>query len=527
MNKNSLSSDFIDLTSHSIIFSHNNRLNGLSISAPQRMLEEDIRNLENNYYSHRLFCSSEVSIVLDIDANSGIFPIYFASLGKNIHVLTVETRQNLFINLKETIEKSSLSNISCFQSLDEALSAARDLCHKRKKYIDLIKMGRVSFDLKLLKQIGQEFEIGHLCGEFIGHDRTALDVYRLSSGSANSFFWQNLTKENQLSGYGNKDIEVSVVVPVYNVEKYLPKCIESLVNQTIKSKEILLVYDGSTDSSGCIADEWSKTYPEIRVIHQQNAGCAAARSKGLSEARGKFVGFVDSDDWVDAEMFEKLFEAAVTNNAEVAECGFRKVYKDNNMIEPFYEEVGFKAFPYSSKVIDDVLDIMVSIPSIWRRIYSTVFLKGNGIDFLHTLPRFDDLPFQFEVFMHTNKMVSIPGIFYNYRLGRMGQDVALKDERLYVHFDIFKHLREKMAIKPRIEFERQLKRVEIATHEWALLNIEDHLKRKYQIMAAKDLFNNRLMISRIRILKDAMKESKIKGAKIFVALILSLIMPKK
>ena len=129
--------------------------------------------------------------------------------------------------------------------------------------------------------------------------------------------------------------------------------------------------------------------------------------------------------------------------------------------------------------------------------------------------------------MHTNKMVSIPGIFYNYRLGRMGQDVAARDERLYVHFDIFKHLREKIAIKPRIEFERQLKKVEIATHEWALSNIEDHLKRKYQIMAAKDLFNNRLMISRIRILKDAMKESKIKGAKIFVALILSFIMPKK
>ncbi len=525
MNKNGMTSEFTDLSSVSA-FSHDNRLNGPFMDTPRRILEEDLKKLKTNYFSHGLFCPSENSIVLDTDANSGMFPIYFASLGKNIHVLAVETRPDLFLSLKKTIEKSALSNIGCFQSLDEALSTARNLCREKRSYIDLIKMGRNSFELESLKQITQEFDVGHLCGEFIGHDSTAVDVFRLSTRSANTFLWQNISKNNQISGYGNNDTEVSIVVPVYNVEEYLPKCIDSLVKQTIKSKEILLVDDGSTDSSGHIADEWSKNYPEIRVIHQQNAGCAAARSKGLAEARGKFVGFVDSDDWVDAEMFEKLFEAAVINNAEVAQCGFRKVYEENNVIEPYYEESSFTGPPYSNKVVDNVLDIMVSMPSIWRRIYRIEFLKGKGIDFLHTLPRFDDLPFQFEVFMHTCKMVSVPGAYYNYRLGRMGQDVAARDERLYVHFDIFKHLRERLATKPRIEFERQLKRVEIATHEWALSNIERPLKRRYQIMAAKDIFHNRLMISRLRILKDAMKESKLKGVKIFIALMLSFILPR-
>lgn len=526
MNMNSLTSDFIDLSAPSIVFSHNKRLNGLRINAPQRMLEDDIRKLKNNYFSHSLFCPSENSIVLDIDANSGVFPIYFASLEKNIHVLTVETRPNLFKCLKETIAKFSLSNISCFQSLDEALSEARNLCSEKRNYIDLIKIGRVSFDLELLKQITQEFEIGHLCGEFIGHDSTAVAVYRLSSGSANSFFWQNISKNSQLSGYGNEGIEISIVVPIYNVEKYLPKCLESLVNQTIKSKEILLVDDGSTDSSGSIADEWSKTYPEIRVIHQKNVGCAASRSNGLSEARGKYVGFVDSDDWVDAEMYEKLFEAAVTNNAEVAQCGFRKVYEDSNVIEPFHEVFRFRDYPPSCQVIDNVLDIMMLQPSIWRRVYNTEFLKGKGIEFLRTLPRFDDLPFQFEVFMHTNKMVAIPEIYYNYRLGRIGQDVAANDERLFIHFDIFKYLREKLAVHPKLELEIQFKRIERATHEWALSKIKRHLKRKYQIMAIKDLFNNRLVISRFKILKDAMKESEIK-LKIIIAFILSFIMPRE
>ncbi len=191
MTKNDFTSAFIELSSPSIVFSHNNRLNGLLINAPQRMLEEDILKLEKNYFSHRLFFPSENSIVLDIDANSGLFPIYFATLGKHIHVLTVETRQDLFINLKETLERSSLSNISCFQSLDEALSEAGKLCNEKRKYIDLIKMGAFSFDPELLRQITQDFEVGHLCGEFIGHDTTALNVYRLSAGSANSFFWQN------------------------------------------------------------------------------------------------------------------------------------------------------------------------------------------------------------------------------------------------------------------------------------------------------------------------------------------------
>jgi hypothetical protein len=226
-------------------------------------------------------------------------------------------------------------------------------------------------------------------------------------------------------------------------------------------------------------------------------------------------------------MFEKLFEAAAIENADVAQCGFRKVYEEDNVIETYDEDFSSKAPPYSKKVFDDLLDIMVSMPSIWRRIYRTEFLKGKGIDFIHGLPRFDDHPFQFEVFMHANKMVAIPGIYYNYRLGRVGQDVAATDERLYVHFDIFKHLREKLALKPRIEFERQLKRVETATHEWALSNIEKRLRRKYKIMAAKDLFHHRLMISRTKILKDAMKESKSKGAKVLVALILSLLLPKR
>jgi glycosyltransferase involved in cell wall biosynthesis len=499
------------------VFCPNYNYNESWTKEQKRVIEEDVLKLENNYFSHHLFFPSENSIVLDIDANYGVFSNYFASLGKSIQVIAVESRSDIFNCLTETIKNTNFPNIHCFQSVDDALETVSRLCHGKKQHINLIKMGYFSFDLALLKQITQLFEVGHLCGEFHDNDETATNLYRISARSAGSYYWQNLTKKNQLSGYGNEDIEVSIVVPIYNVERYLPKCIESLINQTIKSKEILLVNDGSTDNSGYISDEWSKKYPEIRVIHQQNAGCAAARSKGLAEARGKFVGFVDSDDWVEAEMFEKLFEAAITHNAELAQCGFQKVYEEDNFIEPVHD--------ITYGVIDNVKEMMPSIPSIWRRLYNTQFLKGKGIDFVCSLPRFDDHPFQFEVFMHASKMVSISDIYYNYRLGRIGQDVSVKDERLFIHFDIFKHLRKVVANNPRIEFERQLKKVEISTHEWALSHIEKRLKRKYQMLAIKDIFHHRLMVSRFTILKDAIRESKIKGLKILVALILSVIIP--
>ncbi len=121
---------------------------------------------------------------------------------------------------------------------------------------------------------------------------------------------------------------ISVIVPVYNVEKYLDKCIESIVNQTYKDLEIILVDDGSTDSSPKICDEFADKDERIKVIHKQNGGVSSARNIGLEHAKGDFIGFVDSDDYIDSNMYELLLNDLIVNNSDISVCSAFLV--DNN-----------------------------------------------------------------------------------------------------------------------------------------------------------------------------------------------------
>lgn len=127
----------------------------------------------------------------------------------------------------------------------------------------------------------------------------------------------------------NDDL-VSIIIPVYNVQNYLQICIESVVKQTYQNIEIILVDDGSTDNSGKLCDQFQKMDARIKVIHQQNSGSTAARNAGLRMAIGKYVGFVDSDDWIEEDMYEVLYRAIKSSNAEIAVA---RQYIDRGEIE--------------------------------------------------------------------------------------------------------------------------------------------------------------------------------------------------
>ena len=121
-----------------------------------------------------------------------------------------------------------------------------------------------------------------------------------------------------------KDL-ISVIVPIYNVEKLLPRCIESIANQTYKNLEIILVNDGSPDNSGKICDEYAKKDNRIKVIHKENGGLSDARNKGLDSALGNYIMFVDSDDYINPLMAEILYENLISNNADLSICNYKKV----------------------------------------------------------------------------------------------------------------------------------------------------------------------------------------------------------
>jgi len=114
---------------------------------------------------------------------------------------------------------------------------------------------------------------------------------------------------------------ISIIIPIYNVAPYLPRCIDSILRQTHTNIEVILVNDGSTDASGNICDEYARMDGRVQVIHQKNSGVSAARNTGIDAASGEWFGFIDSDDWIEPQMYEKLWQTATVNNGLVSFCG--------------------------------------------------------------------------------------------------------------------------------------------------------------------------------------------------------------
>ena len=128
-------------------------------------------------------------------------------------------------------------------------------------------------------------------------------------------------------------IKVSVIVPVYNVEKYLRQCLDSLVNQTLKDIEIICINDGTKDNSVEIINEYVKKCPNIILINQENQGLGMARNNAMKHAKGDYIAFVDSDDWVDTDMYEVLYNKAIETDADIVECDYRMVFENSTKIK--------------------------------------------------------------------------------------------------------------------------------------------------------------------------------------------------
>jgi len=128
---------------------------------------------------------------------------------------------------------------------------------------------------------------------------------------------------------------LTVIVPCYNMEKYMDKCILSIVNQSYTNLEILLINDGSNDNTGMICDEWQAKDQRIRVFHKQNKGVALARKTGIENAKADYVTFVDSDDWIDVNMYSDMMTALINTNSDIVQCGVYDAFQDGNIKEAF------------------------------------------------------------------------------------------------------------------------------------------------------------------------------------------------
>lgn len=160
--------------------------------------------------------------------------------------------------------------------------------------------------------------------------------------------------------------DISVIVPVYNVEELLPRCIESIINQTKKELEIILVDDGSPDGSGAVCDAYAEKDERIRVIHKENGGLTSAWKAGAAAAKGAYLGFVDSDDWIEAEMYERLWQSVTTYGSDLAVCGLVFDYEDPSM-ENRKEISGFEKEYYDRKALEALFPTLLNDGSFFGR----------------------------------------------------------------------------------------------------------------------------------------------------------------
>lgn len=206
-------------------------------------------------------------------------------------------------------------------------------------------------------------------------------------------------------------IDISIIIPVYNSEKYISECLESIVNQTIINKEVIIVNDGSTDSSRDIIDEYIKKYDFMTLINKENEGVALARNLALNHARGKYIGFVDSDDIIDKNMFKEMVDIGKNNRCDIVECNYQ-IFKDKSECNFNYvdnEEIKLYG--------DDPFKMFLSLNIngyLCTKIYKAEKLKSNLIKFPNT-KCFEDMMFNMENFSLCKNYCKTEKSFYKYR----------------------------------------------------------------------------------------------------------------
>ena len=216
-------------------------------------------------------------------------------------------------------------------------------------------------------------------------------------------------------------MKVSIVVPIYNVEKYLKRCVDSILNQSYIDIEVILINDGSVDNCGKICDDYSVKDNRIVVIHQLNKGLPAARNAGLKLTKGDYVSFIDSDDCIDSNMIEEFVAIAKANNLpDIITSNIFQYSLDNTK----YTHVRNDTFIYNRILHKDEIKknyikpfyggILGNIPSVCNKFYKTSFIQSNNICFDESLVRAEDYWFNLDAFQKAKTLFSIDKAYYHY-----------------------------------------------------------------------------------------------------------------
>jgi glycosyltransferase involved in cell wall biosynthesis len=231
----------------------------------------------------------------------------------------------------------------------------------------------------------------------------------------------------------NTNVKVSIIVPIYNVENYLEKCLDSLTGQSLNDIEILAVNDGSTDSSLKILENYASKDPRIVVLDKENGGLSDARNYAFPYIHGEYVGFIDSDDYVDPKMYEVMYNRAIETSSDIVECNLHHTFDD-------YEDTEIGRHIHDKKEL-----IMNGRSVVWNKIYKTSWLLETGVRFPKGLI-YEDVNFYCKIVPFLNKIdyVEEPFVHYVQRGTSINNFQTLKTMQIFdILDDIHKFYEEK------------------------------------------------------------------------------------
>lgn len=281
--------------------------------------------------------------------------------------------------------------------------------------------------------------------------------------------------------------KVSIIVPIYNVEKYLDRCMNSLLNQTLKDIEIIMVDDGSPDNCPKMCDEYAKKDVRVKVIHKQNAGLGYARNSGLDVAIGEYIAFVDSDDYVELNMYETLYETATEKDCDAVYSGFRIEMFPNRWQNS--NEVDNDKYWEGDDVRMFMLNMIASEAhqpqerlfqmSVWHSVYRRSIIEQNCLKFVSERDvASEDIPFQVDFLLRAKRVAYIDKDFYSYCLNDTSLTATLKPEK----YERYKTLRNCLLAKvDESEYKNRVNRLFIGyvrSHLYDIVNSNWKDKRK-------------------------------------------------
>ena len=223
--------------------------------------------------------------------------------------------------------------------------------------------------------------------------------------------------------FGDSMVFVSIIIPIFNSEKYLTRCLNSLINQSLKEIEIICINDGSTDKSLSILEDFAKKDERIVILNQENKGQSIARNEGINIAKGEYIGFVDSDDWVDLDFFEKLYKSAKSNNCDIASAGIIRLHKFN---KKYYLKYNKEIITENTNEKFEICDVP-ELSYIWNKIYKLSEFRKNNFSFTPGI-YYEDVIITPKLLFFMKKLIVVPDTYYYYWRHK-GSSVTLRTEK--------------------------------------------------------------------------------------------------